>query len=277
MTYQEIRYAVENRVATITLDRPDFLNAWTLTMEGELRDAMTAATRDDGVRVIMVTGEGRGFCAGADMSMLADVQEGGGDSHAEEAPNRPGPVDGGLELPEDFGLRYTYFPTVPKPIVAAINGPCAGLGLVMALYSDIRIASDTAKFTTAFSRRGLIAEHGTSWMLPRLVGLSTAFDLLLSARKFTAPEALAMGLVSQVYPAEQFRDAARDYAADLADNVSPRSMRVMKKQLYRAQFQTLDEAVAVANEEMVLSFDCEDFAEGVAHFVDKRPARFTGR
>ncbi|NQV20002.1 MAG: enoyl-CoA hydratase [Rhodospirillales bacterium] len=277
MTYQDILYGVEKGVATVTLNRPDNLNAWTRQMEREVRDAMTEATRDDAVRVVVLTGAGRGFCAGADMSLLAAIQEDDDDQDARVNMARPGPIDGGLDLPDDYGLRYTYFPTVPKPIIGAINGPCAGLGLVMALYTDMRFAAESAVFTTAFARRGLIAEHGISWMLPRLVGQTAALDLMLSARKVKADEALRMGLVNQVCPDAELMDAVRAYAEDLATNVSPRSMAVMKRQLYTTPFQNLEAAVEDGNREMLASFESEDFKEGVAHFVEKRPAQFTGR
>jgi enoyl-CoA hydratase/carnithine racemase len=177
----------------------------------------------------------------------------------------------------DFRGRYGYFPTIPKPIIAALNGPIAGLGLVVSLYCDLRIASESAVLTTAFSRRGLIAEHGISWMLPRLVGLQNALDLLLSGRTIDAQEALRIGLVMRVLPHAELMDGVRVYARELADLVSPRSMRVMKRQLWDAQFQTLAEATAVADEEMRRSFSAEDFKEGVAHFVEKRAPRFSGR
>jgi enoyl-CoA hydratase/carnithine racemase len=275
MTYQDIHYGVENGVATVTLNRPDFLNAWTRQMEQDVRAAMTEATQDDAVRAIILTGEGRGFCAGADMSLLSAVQD-GDEQDASVRGQRPGPIEGGLDLPDDFGLRYDYFPSVPKPIIGAINGPCAGLGLVMALYTDVRFAAESAVFTTAFSRRGLIAEHGISWTLPRLVGQAAALDLLLSARKVRAPEALQLGLVNQVYPDGKLMDAARAYADDLANNVSPRSIAVMKRQLYTTPFQDLGQAIEDANVEMAASLKCDDFKEGVAHFVEKRPAKFTG-
>ena len=281
MAYSEIQYAVAERVATITLDRPDKLNAWTRVMEGEVRRAMVAAAGDQAVRVIVLTGAGRGFCAGADMSALQAVDDSDPDRRlaAVATPPVDAPIPGRLDVPDDFSLRYTYFPSVPKPIIAAINGPAAGLGLIMALYADIRLASDAAIFTTAFARRGLIAEHGIDWLLPRIVGLPAALDLLLSARRISAKEALAIGLVSQVFAADGFAEQARATAVDLANNVSPRSMRVMKQQLYTtaAGGRGLGEAVAAANREMVRSFDCEDFKEGVAHFVEKRPAAFTGR
>jgi enoyl-CoA hydratase/carnithine racemase len=165
---------------------------------------------------------------------------------------------------------------VPKPIVAAINGACAGLGLVYALYCDQRFAAAGAKFTTAFARRGLIAEHGISHTLPRLVGLSKALDLLVSARKFDADEALRLGVVDRVLPPDQLMAATRAYALDLADNVSPRSMAVIKRQVWAVGQLSMRQAVEVGNHEMLSSFGSEDFKEGVAHFVEKRQANFSG-
>ena len=174
-------------------------------------------------------------------------------------------------------MNYSYFPAIPKFIIAAINGPAAGLGMVIPLYADLRFAGESAVFTTAFAQRGLIAEHGISWLLPRLVGLPTALDLLCSARKFRAPEALAMGLVNRVIADDKLLAEARAYATLLANTVSPRSVAVMKRQLWEAQFQTLAEATVQANHEMELSFQTADFKEGVAHYLEKRAARFTGR
>jgi enoyl-CoA hydratase/carnithine racemase len=314
MGYEQILYEVRDRIATITLNRPDRLNAWTQVMGREVRQAVHDAARDEAVRVIVLTGAGRGFCAGADMELLSGITAGGGASAGAERarPAGSGPetvraagsgseaargAGGGSEgRPEagrtevdaqpgggadgvraDFRGPYAYFPTIPKPILGALNGPTAGLGLVIALYCDVRFAADTAVFTTAFSRRGLVAEHGISWTLPRLVGLQHALDLLLSARKIDAAEALRIGLVNRVFPAAELMAGVRGYAAELAELVSPRSMKVMKRQLWEAQFQTLAEASAVANEEMRQSFTAEDFKEGVAHFVEKRAPHFTGR
>ena len=237
---------------------------------------MDEAARDEPVRVIILTGSGRGSCAGADMQLLSGIVDAGTVRESDERPARSASA-ADASMRADFRGPYAYFPTVPKPIIAALNGATAGLGLVIALYCDLRIAADTAVFTTAFSRRGLIAEHGVSWMLPRLVGLQHGLDLLLSARKISAADAVAMGLVSQVRPAASLMDDVRAYARELADLVSPRSIRVMKRQIWEAQFQSLAEATAVAGEEMRLSFTSEDFKEGVAHFVEKRPPRFTGR
>lgn len=177
----------------------------------------------------------------------------------------------------DFQKKYSYFPAMSKPVIAAINGPAVGLGLVIALYCDLRFVSDAARFSTAFARRGLIAEYGMAWMLPRLVGHANALDLLFSARLIDAAEALRMGLANLVYPQDVFQEKVREYAAELAANVSPRSLRVIKRQVYDAMFQPLGETFEIAEREMLASLQCEDFKEGVAHFVEKRAPVFTGK
>jgi enoyl-CoA hydratase/carnithine racemase len=231
---------------------------------------MEQAGQDPEVRAIILTGAGRAFCAGMDMDELEVLPP--DDIRAQEWMR---PYD--MNRRADYQTRYSYFPAVQKPIIAAINGAAAGLGLVMSLYSDLRFASETAVFSTAFAKRGLIAEHGIAWMLPRVVGPGHAADLLMSSRKVTAPEALQMGLVNRLVKPEALLDEARAYALDLANNVSPRSIRVIKRQLWEAPYQTLGEAVMSANQEMFYSIKSEDFKEGVAHFVEKRPARFTGK
>jgi enoyl-CoA hydratase/carnithine racemase len=285
MAYEQILYEVHDRIATVTLNRPDRLNAWTPVMEREVRAAMTEATADDAVRVIVLTGAGRGFCSGADMSGLNQTSQSAAKSSS--LPERLaatraeayafGPIKGGLDLPQAFSYRHTYFPTVPKPIIAALNGPTAGIGLVVSLYADLRFASQTAVFTTAFARRGLVAEHGIDWILPRIVGLPNAIDLLLSARKITAEEALQMGLVNKVFTHESFMSEVRAYALELAQMVSPRSIRVMKQQLFRAQNLEFGAALDASISDVVESFYSEDFKEGVAHFVEKRAPQFPGR
>ena len=279
MGYAEVLYEVKDRVATVTLNRPDKLNAWTAVMGREVRAAMHEANEDDGVRVIVLTGAGRGFCAGADMGLLSGLSGNAAGGEEAEAVLRRERAPGGAATgaAAEFRGPYAYVPTLATPVLAALHGATAGLGLVVTLYCDVRFASDTAVFTTSFARRGLIAEHGVSWMLPRLVGLQNALDLLLSARKIDAHEALRMGLVSQVLPAASFMSGVLGYARELADFVSPRSMGVIKRQLWQAQFQGLAEATAVADEEMRKSFGAEDFKEGVAHFLEKRAPRFTGR
>ena len=276
MPNQETLYNVADRVATITLNRPDKLNAWTAVMESEVKAAVRDAERDENVRVIVLTGAGRGFCAGADISLLSTVATKGLDSaqRAQAVQPQGGTVEG---IRADFQKKYSYFPAVTKPVIAAINGPIVGLGLVIALYCDLRFASDGARFGTAFARRGLIAEYGMAWMLPRLVGHANALDLLFSARMIDAAEALRMGLVNQVFPQDAFHAKVREYAVDLASDVSPRSLRVIKRQVYDAMFLTLAESFEISEREMLASLQCEDFKEGVAHFVEKRAPVFTGK
>lgn len=285
MDYEQIIYEVGEGIATITLNRPDRLNAWTPVMEQEIRQAMSDATADNEVRVIILTGAGRGFCAGADMQRLDNASQTKVrrlDSNDRLANTRAdaysaGSVPGGNDLPQAFAYKHAYFPTVPKPVIAALNGPVAGLGLVVALWADIRFASESAVFATGFARRGLIAEHGIDWILPRVVGLPNALDLLISARKIGAQEALEMGLANKIFPHDKFIEQVRDYALDLATNVSPRSMRVIKNQLFRAQDMDFGAALHASTKDMVESFASDDFREGVEHFVQKRPPNFTGR
>ena len=276
MANEETLYQVSDRIATITLNRPDKLNAWTATMEQEVRAAMSAAEKDDNVRVIVLTGAGRGFCACADMSLLGSIAKEGLGQRTPE--NLFGQSNGQRQnVRPDFKQKYSYFPAIQKPVIAAVNGPAVGLGLIITLYCDLRFASDGARFGTAFAKRGLIAEYGLAWMLPRLVGHANALDMLFSARMVDANEALRMGLVNQVFPQDRFLDSVRAYAKEVANNVSPRSLRVIKDQVYNAMFQTLSEACETAGNEMIQSLQCEDFKEGVAHFLEKRAAAFTGK
>jgi enoyl-CoA hydratase/carnithine racemase len=275
MNHQETLYQLSDRVATITLNRPDKLNAWTGTMEQEVRASINEAEKDENVRVIVLTGAGRGFCAGADMSLLGAIaQEGIGERTRALANTTNG---GRAGVRADFQKKYSYFPSIQKPVIAAVNGPAVGLGFVITLYCDLRFASDAAKFGTAFAKRGLIAEYGLAWMLPRLIGPANALDMLFSARMVDANDALRMGLVNRVFPQDQFLESVQAYARDMAYNVSPRSLRVMKEQVYSAMFQTLSEAFESSEQEMLLSLQCDDFKEGVAHFLEKRAPVFTGR
>jgi enoyl-CoA hydratase/carnithine racemase len=279
MAYQDILYDVKERIATITLNRPDRLNAYTDRMAQSIRHAMADATKDPNVRVIVLTGAGRGFCAGADMDVLQGIQKQGGEREASRAEGDIGEAfvsKYGPSLDAEFTdmRRFSYFMRTKKPIIAAINGPAAGIGLILTLYADMRFVSDKAVLTTSFAQRGLIAEHGISWLLPRLVGTANALDLLLSARKISPQEALAMGLVNKVFAADTFMENVTAYARLLADTVSPRSMAVMKAQVWKSYFQTFGEALEIADAEMPPSFKWPDFKEGVSHFLEKRAPKF---
>lgn len=277
--FADVLYDIKNRIATITLNRPDRLNAYTGQMANSIKQAMSKAANDPEVRVIVLTGAGRGFCAGADMEVLSGhVREGGNSSTRMSVDDidKTFAPSLGPNVEEHFqaGERFGYFPRTKKPIIAAINGPIAGIGLVMALYADIRFAASKAVFTTSFAQRGLIAEHGISWLLPRLVGQANALDLLLSARKIDAQEAQRLGLVNKVFEQEAFMDNVMAYARAMAETVSPRSMAIMKAQVWKSAFQDFNEAIDVADKEMALSLAGPEFKEGVAHFLEKRPPKF---
>ncbi|RIX78130.1 enoyl-CoA hydratase-related protein [Acidovorax cavernicola] len=260
MEFTELRYAVTGRVASITFDRPDRLNAWTPTLEAELREAIRRAQADDDVRCAVLTGAGRGFCAGMDMAVLA----------AGRPPVPQAPSD------DDLAQRYGYLGGFDKPLIAAINGAASGVGLCLTLHADLRYVAAGAKLSFPYARRGLVAEHGTAWLLPRLIGPMHTADLLLTGRTVMAEEADGMGLAC-LLPAEGFLDAVLARAADIANTASPRATRVIKQQLRTARYQTLGQATRGADREMAACRDTEDFREGVQHFLDKRAPRFTGR
>jgi len=270
MSGREILYSVDNRVATVTLHRPDRLNAWTGVMEEEFTGALRTAAGNPEVRVIVVTGAGRAFCAGADMSLL-------------DAASRAGSAVAGhqrLEVgfgPEPYRKRYAWMLGIPKPIVAAVHGPAVGLGFVILLYCDFRLASSDARFSSIFARRGLIAEYGLAWLLPHLVGWAHAVDILLTGRMIGAAEAHRIGLVHRLYEPETYAAEVAAFARDLADGVSPRSLAVMKEQMLRALEEPLGASLDRAFREMQASLASEDFREGVAHFLEKRSPAFRGK
>jgi enoyl-CoA hydratase/carnithine racemase len=275
MPYQEILYAETDGVAEVTLNRPERLNAWTLRMGAEVEHALRRANAEPSVRAIIVTGAGKGYCAGADMDMLQGLQ-GGGDTGASFGDvGEPAPLD--TSLPEALRGPYSFPLALDKPVIAAVNGVAAGLGLSYMLFYDMRIASDRARFGTVFARRGLVAEHGSAWLLPRLVGMHHACDLLFTGRLIDAQEALAMGLVNRVVPHDDLLSNVRALAAEIATQSSPRSIRIMKRQLYGNLFGDLDASIREADREMVASFGAEDFREGVASFLQRRSPHFSGR
>ncbi len=252
-----MRKEVRDGVAVLTLNRPDRLNAWTNEMEERYFGLLADCARSSDVRVIVVTGAGRGFCAGADMEGLQALGANGQPAAAAR---------------ERVAQRYPL--SIPKPIIAAINGACAGIGLVQALMCDVRFAAEGAKFTTAFARRGLVAEHGISWILPRLVGPARALDLLLSARVVLADEAYELGLVNRVLAPDRLMEEVLAYAGELVVHSSPASMATMKRQVYADLERPLDGATKLADELMLASFAAPDFSEGVQSFLERREPNF---
>ena len=242
-------------VMLLTFNRPDRLNAWTDELEARYFALLDAAEADPQVRAIVVTGSGRGFCAGADFEDLNGVEA--------------------FDLSPLDRPRPRHLPlTVRKPLIAAVNGAAAGLGLVEALYADVRFCVPEAKLTTAFARRGLVAEYGAAWLLPRLVGTSRALDLLLSGRVVRGEEALRIGLVDYVVPPERLLEVVLAYAGDLADNCSPTSVAVIKAQVRRALDESLRESLDSADVLMRESFMRGDVREGVASHLERRAPLF---
>lgn len=267
---QATRYEVADRVATITLSRPERLNAWTTRMNVEYRGLLQRASDDSGVRVIVVTGAGRGFCAGAESDDLA--------GHAERGAYDPGaPADvanPGYGVRPEFDAELAYHFGIPKPIIAAINGPVAGIGFALSCYCDLRFAADGAKFTTAHGKLGLPCAFGLAWLLPRLIGLTRAMDLIMSSRTVTATEAASLGLVNEVVPPGDLIPRVTEYARLLATTVSPASMAVSKRQVYDAYNQSVADAVHTAEALLTPMMGATDYREGVAALREKRPAVF---
>lgn len=271
--YEDIRYEVDDPVAIITLNRPQALNAWTETMDVEVRDALTRAAGDPKVVGIVVTGEGRAFCAGADMKLLSGISRGGGGEHAlARAGERPewARTDGA----DDFAGRFPYVMAIDKPVIAAINGAVAGMAFPFALCCDLRIVSPNALFVTAFAQRGLIAEWGLSWLLPRLIGPAAALDLLFSSRRVGGEEAYRLGLANYLVAADELMSFSRDYVETLARTSSPTSMAIMKRQVYEQLHRGLGQAEYDSQRLIIESFGRGDFKEGVSSFVEKRPPDF---
>jgi enoyl-CoA hydratase/carnithine racemase len=270
MECKVVRYQVDDRLATITLDRPHRLNAWTGRMHEEYRWTLEQAERDDRVRVIIVTGAGRAFCAGADATALGGhVEKGGYDDGLTSEPARPG-----YGVRPEFDALFAYHFGLTKPIIAAINGPAAGVGLVLACYCDLRFAAAGSKLTTAHGKLNLPAEYGLSWLLPRLVGLTRANDLLLSSRVVLAEEAAEMGLVNAAVDGDALLDHTYAYAAQLASTVSRGSLRETKRQIYTDLHRDVRAAVEESDRLLREMTTEPDFAEGVAAFTEKRPPRF---
>ncbi|MFM7685659.1 MAG: crotonase/enoyl-CoA hydratase family protein [Actinomycetota bacterium] len=265
MDYTQIRYEVADRIATITLDRPEQLNAFTGTMMHELIDAFDRVDADDDVRVVIVTGSGRGFCAGADLSSGGETFSGGGSD-----------VQSDVGVPRDGGgLVSLRIFECTKPVIAAINGPAVGVGVTMTLPMDIRLASDTARFGFVFARRGIVPEACSSWFLPRLVGISQAAEWCYSGRVFPAADALAGGLVRSVHAADDLLPAARAIAAEIAENTAPVSVALTRQMLWRMLGASHPMEAHRADSRGIMERGRSgDAREGVMSFLEKRAPDF---
>jgi enoyl-CoA hydratase/carnithine racemase len=266
MEFEQITTELSDHVLTITLNRPERLNAFTTTMGDELRVAFDAADADDEVRAVIVTGAGRGFCAGADLERGSETFT----KPEHEDPNT---------IPRDGGGRLTLrIFECTKPVIAAINGPAVGIGATMTLPMDIRLASDSARIGFVFSRRGIVPEACSSWFLPRLVGISRAMEWVATGRVFDAQEALEGGLVRSVHPAGELLDAAGALAREIADNAAPVSVALARRMMWRmlgAEHPMV--AHRADSRGMYYRGRSADAAEGIASFLERRPARFPDR
>ncbi len=257
--------ATASGVAVLTFNRPDRLNAWGPDIAAGFYAAIDRAEQDPGIRAIVLTGRGRGFCAGA---YLGSPDSAAGFGATMEKASR-------TDLADLVGDRPPHFVTMlRKPVIAAINGSCVGIGLTQALMCDVRFAAAGAKFAAVFARRGLIAEFGISWILPRLTSWAVALDLLLSGRTFLAHEAAELGLVKEVVAPEELMKRALEYAEDIAQNCSPASMAVIKRQVYGDATRDVAEATSCAEVLLHEAMPRPDVIEGIVSFLEKRPPQF---
>jgi enoyl-CoA hydratase/carnithine racemase len=268
---------VEGGVALVTLNRPERLNAFNGDLGVAFDTLMVELAQDRHVRAIVLTGAGKGFCAGADAKELEKLSASGPQGLRSRPPGAAHPIyDALTQAPAELRTRFLIPAAMPQPVIAAVNGACAGVGLALACASDVRFASEEAMFAASFARRGLIAEGGLAWLLPRLVGFGAASDMLISGRKVGAEEALRIGLVGEVTAQGAVVERALAYAREIADQVSPRAAAVIKRQLRSAAEQTLRQALETGHAELRSSLASADFREGVAALRERRPPRFTG-
>jgi enoyl-CoA hydratase/carnithine racemase len=257
-----IEYELDESIATVRLNRPEKLNAFTFAMIDQIRDEVERAAADEAVVAIIITGTGRAFSAGLDAGDLSRSTKGGA------------PPSGRDTASDELPALFSYLLRVPKPVIAAVNGVTAGGGFVLAMMCDLRFAASDASFTTVFSKRGLIAEHGTAWLLPRIVGTSRALDLLWSSRRFDAAEGYRIGFVDRLVPHETLLDETKAYLRELAANVSPNSLAVIKSEVYRHWSLAMEGAFRDADDLMKVALMHPDAAEGVKSFVERRAPRF---
>ncbi len=270
MEHKATRYSVDEQIATITLHRPDRMNAWTGRMHAEYRYCLDVAEHDSAVRAIVVTGAGRGFCVGGDAAALQ--------GHAEKGAYDPGTpmalAEPGYGTAPEFAASFAYHFGLSKPVIAAINGPAAGVGLALACFADLRFAAPGIKLTTAHGKLNLPAEYGLSWLLPRMIGLTRANELLLTSRVFHSEEALAWGLVNALFPVAELMNETYAFTRNMIATVSPNSLRQTRWQVYRDLHR--DVASSVRDSEALLDSMVREsnYAEGVAAFVEKRAPRW---
>ena len=270
MELKATELAIEDGIGLITLNRPQRMNAWTGRMHTEYRWCLARLDEAPEVGAIVVTGKGRGFCVGGDAEALTGhARKGGYDPGTPKELARPG-----FGVDDRFDASFAYQFGLTKPILAAMNGPAAGVGLALACFTDLRFAAAGARFTTAHGKLNLPAEYGLSWLLPRMLGLTRANELLLSSRAFTAEEALDMGLVNELLPAEAVLERTLAYARNLIATVSPNSLRQTRWQVYRDLQQTVDVSVSTSEDLLNAMMKEPDYAEGVQAFLEKRPPRW---
>jgi enoyl-CoA hydratase/carnithine racemase len=282
MELKATTYEVVDRTAVVTLDRPHRGNAWTGRMHAEYLHGIGRAEADPGVRAIVVTGSGTAFCVGGDSEALSGHAERGGyddglraAGHAgDDRGEADGPADPTVGVPADFDAQMAFHFALSKPVIAAVNGPAAGVGLALACFADLRMARPGAKLTTAHGKLNLPAEYGLSWLLPRHIGLTRAMDLLLTSRVFLTDEAHQLGLINQLHPADELLDRTLDYAAELASTVSAGSLRATRQQVYLDLHRSVASSVDDSLERLDRMMGEPDYRKGVAALRERRPPGF---
>lgn len=277
MSDEHILYTVENGVGTITLNRPDKLNALTPQMLGDVFRRVRDAAADDAVRVIVLTGAGRAFCAGLDLKVIGGGGSGSGMPTADEGPEPRWGDDIGPELRRFYSDGWQDFIIARKPTIAAINGPVFGWGLILSLHCDIRFAARSAVFNATFARLGIPAEKNAGWLLTRLIGPAKAADLLYSARRFDGAEAEALGVVNAAIEDNRLRAHVEEYAQNIATNSAPRSLAAMKAQIWTALDDPYNAAFQASDREQDLATKTEDFREGFTSYTERRTPDFKNR